>query len=158
MLAKDIMRPHVLTLTPGMTLREAARLFSLKHITGAPVLGPTGQVVGVVSQTDLVRRERDSSPQETPLYHRDHEEWLVGDGASGEDADVTCVAQVMTPWAISFEEDTPVAELAQQMLSKRIHRVLITRQGDLCGIVTSMDMLKALCGKRRDSGGAPSPS
>lgn len=116
MLARDIMHRKVKTLTPETSIREAAKLFSDRRITGAPVVSREGHLVGVVSQTDLVRRE----------------------GARDR------VEQIMTPWAVSFEEETPVLELARQMLRKRIHRVVITRDGKLSGIVTTMDLLKAL--------------
>lgn len=117
MLAKDIMRKRVVTVTPKMTLEETAKLLTKRGISGAPVVGPRGEVIGVISLTDLV--------------------WLENEPARR-------VEQAMTPWGVSFEEDTPVKELARQMLAKRIHRVIITRDGGLCGIVTSMDMLHAL--------------
>ena len=117
MLAKDIMRKRVVTVTPKMTLEETARLLSRHGISGAPVVGPAGEVIGVISLSDLV--------------------WLENEPARR-------VEQAMTPWSVSFEEDTPVKEIARQMLAKRIHRVIITREGALCGIVTSMDMLHAL--------------
>ena len=114
--AKDVMRKRVITTTPKMTLKETAALFKKHGISGAPVVCPQGRVVGVISMTDLV--------------------WL--------ESEPRRVEQAMTPWSVSFEEDTPVKEIARQMLAKRIHRVIITRDGELCGIVTSMDMLHAL--------------
>ena len=116
MKAKDIMHKRVLTVHPETGLAEFARLLTEHGVSGAPVVGPAGDLIGVVSQTDLVRRE----------YA----------GAT--------VASVMTPWTVSFEEDTDLKELARQMLAKKIHRVAITREGRLCGIITSMDMLRAL--------------
>ncbi len=50
----------------------------------------------------------------------------------------------MTPWCVSLEDDTPVPELARQMVSKKIHRVVITHDGEICGIVTSLDIVRAL--------------
>ena len=50
----------------------------------------------------------------------------------------------MTPGAISFNEETPVEKLADAMLERHIHRVLITRGERLVGIVTTMDLLRAL--------------
>lgn len=117
MLAKDIMRRRVITVTPRMTLEETARLLTTRGISGAPVVGPRGEVVGVISLKDLV--------------------WFENEPARR-------VEQAMTPWSVSFEEDTPIEEIARQMLAKRIHRVVVTRGGELCGIVTSMDMLRAL--------------
>jgi CBS domain-containing protein len=143
MLAKDIMRRKVKTLTPRTTIREAAKLFGDRHITGAPVVSEKGHLVGVVSQTDLVRRERERTPNQTARFHAE-EEQLRASGCHLDDPDFARVEQIMTPWAVSFEEDVPVLELARQMLKKRIHRVVITRDGKLAGIVTTMDLLKAL--------------
>lgn len=150
MLAKDIMKRKVITVTAQMTLREVARLFSDKHISGAPVVSDEGRVIGVISQTDLVRKEREGASQEVPIYHREAEEYGLLGPIHVEDPDYTRVEQVMTPWAISFEEDTPVEELARQMLGKHIHRVVITRDGELCGLVTSMDMLRVLLAMAKD--------
>lgn len=113
--ARDIMRKQVLTVRPETTLSELTCLLSARGVSGAPVVGPEGDLIGVVSQTDLVRQDNA--------------------GAT--------VASVMTPWTVSFEEDTEIRELARQMLAKRIHRVVVTREGRLCGIITSMDMLRA---------------
>lgn len=143
MQAKEIMKKNVVTVTPKMTLREVAQIFTDKHITGAPVVGPAGDLVGVVSQTDLVRHDREASPVEVPYYHQQPEEGARAGGFHMEVPDLTRVEEVMTPWAVSFEEDTSVMEIAKQMLKKHIHRVVITRAGRIAGIVTSMDMLRA---------------
>lgn len=143
MIAKDIMHKRVVTVSPRMTLREAVQVFTDKDITGAPVVSEAGEVVGVVSQTDIVRNDRTSAPAEVPYYHSEPED-MRSRGFHVEMPDYTRVEQVMTPWAISFEEDTPVKVLARQMLKKHIHRVVITREGRLSGIVTSMDMVRAL--------------
>lgn len=116
MKARDIMHKRVLSVRPETTLHELTRLLSERGVSGAPVIGPEGDLIGVVSQTDLVRQQRA--------------------GAT--------VASVMTPWTVSFEEDTDIKELARQMLAKKIHRLIITREGRMCGIITSMDMLRAL--------------
>ena len=143
MRAKDLMRKHVVTVTPDLTLKEVARLFSDRHITGAPVVSRKGNLVGGVSQTDLVRHERESGPARPGRFQAE-EEGFRAVGFHVEDPDYTRVEQVMTPWAVSFEEETPLLELARQMLNRHIHRVVITRDGKLVGILTSMDMLRAL--------------
>lgn len=115
MKARDIMRKRVLTVRPETTLRELTRLLAARGVSGAPVVGTAGDLIGMVSRTDLALR-RDSE---------------------------AAVTSVMTPWVVSFEEDTELKEVARQMLAKRIHRVVVTREGRLCGIITSMDMLRA---------------
>jgi CBS domain-containing protein len=127
MLAKDIMRRRVVSVSPKMSLREVAALFDELDISGAPVVGPEGGLIGVITKTDLL-----SQPARG-----------AAEGARGLTAERR-VEQAMTPWGVSVEEDTPVEDLARQMLSKRIHRLIITRGGEMCGIVTSLDIVRAL--------------
>ncbi|MFI5360682.1 MAG: CBS domain-containing protein [Elusimicrobiota bacterium] len=143
MLAKDIMRKKVITVASWLTLPELSKVFEEHAITGAPVVDEGGLVLGVVSQTDLVRSRREASDG-VPLYHRELDEPLSSLGLHFEEAPQTRVEQIMTPGAISFDLETPVEKLATAMLERHIHRVLITRGGQLAGIVTSMDLLRAL--------------
>jgi CBS domain-containing protein len=50
----------------------------------------------------------------------------------------------MTPMIFSVREDTSVQEVADTMLKGRIHRVFVTRDGKLTGIVTALDMLQVI--------------
>lgn len=143
MQAKDIMRKRVVTLQPWMTVHEAAQVFIDKEITGAPVVDGDGKLVGVLSQTDLIRRQREASPEEEiGSFYREGGE--TARGFHVEHPDQTRVEELMTPAVLSAEESTPVDQVAQVMLHRHIHRVVITRRGRLCGIVSSMDMLRAL--------------
>lgn len=116
MKARDIMHKRVLAVHPETPLPELVELLTEHDISGVPVVGPKGDLVGVVSQADLLRRDHAGKT----------------------------VSAVMTPWSVSFEEDTDVRELARQMASKKIHRLIVTREGRLCGIISSMDMIRAL--------------
>ena len=57
MCTRDVMTPHVVTLRVDDTLRNAARVLSDKQISGAPVVNESGQLVGVLSATDIVSFE-----------------------------------------------------------------------------------------------------
>lgn len=144
MQARELMRRRVITATPEMTLKELADLFVNRRITGAPVVDRIGKTVGVVSQTDLVRHEHEAGTPEVATYHIEPEELQIKRGFQIEAPDFTRVKDVMTPKVISFEETTDIAEIASLMLRRRIHRVVITSKGKLAGILTSMDMLKAI--------------
>lgn len=148
MLAKDIMRRKLVTVGGWLTLPELAKVLEEHAITGAPVVDESGQVLGVVSQTDLVRSRAESSPG-IPLYHRELDEPITSLGVHFEMVDQSRVDEIMTPGAISFDEETPVTALAAAMLERRIHRVLITSAGRLAGIVTTMDLLRALVASAR---------
>jgi CBS domain-containing protein len=143
MLAKEIMRRKIVTVASWLTLQELAQTLERHGITGAPVVDAHGSVLGVVSQTDLVRARRESSAG-IPSYHRELDEPTAALGLHFEECDRTRVEQIMTPGAISFDEETPAATLAAAMLERRVHRVLITRGKRLVGIVTTMDLLRAL--------------
>lgn len=146
MQAKEIMRKRVISAKPEMTLKELAKLFTERRISGAPVVDGKGKLLGVVSQTDLVRFDRESAPAsavQVPYYYRDGQSELPK-GFQIEDPEFTRVKDVMTPAVFTGDEETSVKELAEIMLKKRVHRLIITKDGRLKGIVTTTDLLKAL--------------
>lgn len=146
MLAKEIMCREVITVSPKSTLKEAADLFTGSKISGAPVVDNKGRLVGVLSQTDLVRNDsqRVASRPAADFYSGEELGVMRGGGFHIEDPDMTAVETVMTPAVLSAEANTPVEDLARMMLAKGVHRIVITKGGKLVGIVTSMDMLRAL--------------
>jgi CBS domain-containing protein len=127
MLAKEIMHKRVISVPPQMPLREVANLFAEHDISGAPVVSSSGSLIGVISKTDLICQPEKVAP-----------------GPDRRGSAELRVEQAMTPWGVSLEEDTTVLDLARQMLGKRIHRVIITRAGSISGIVTSLDLVRAL--------------
>jgi CBS domain-containing protein len=144
MLAKDIMRKSFVTVSLRMNLKEAMAMFLKRKITGAPVVDLKGNLVGVVSQTDIVRRDSKAAAKESiSAYHREDE---PADGAAAriEEPDSTTVADVMTPAVLSADVRTPIKDVAQFMLNKRIHRMVITSAGRPVGLITAMDMLRAV--------------
>jgi CBS domain-containing protein len=143
MLAKDIMHKKVVTVESWLTLPELTKVFEEKCISGAPVVDEVGAILGVVSQTDLVRTRREA-PAGVPAYHRDFDDTVRAAGLHIEEFDTTRVEQIMTPGAISLDENTPVEKVAKVMIDSHIHRVLITRGDKLAGIVTTMDLMRAV--------------
>jgi CBS domain-containing protein len=157
--AKHLMRRKVVTVPSHLTVSELAQVFADRCISGAPVVDSRGEILGVVSQTDLVRTRREQSSG-VPYYRADGEEPAAASGFHLEEMEGMRVGQIMTPGAISVDEETPVAEVARKMTKLHIHRVLVTRRGRLCGIVTTMDVLRALAPapvRRRRSARRSSP-
>lgn len=143
MRAKDVMSRKVVAVESWLILPEVAKVFEEKCISGAPVVDETGRILGVISLTDLVRARRDSGDG-VPVFHHELEDTARAFGFHLEELDKTRALEVMTPGAIALDEETPVEEVAKVMLESRIHRVLITRRGKLAGIVTTMDLMRAL--------------
>ena len=145
MQAMDIMTKKVFTVGPHMTLGEVAQLLIDQQISGVPVVDAAGQLLGVISQTDLVRRSREAGDAPgVPSFYRQEETWLEKSGYEIKEPDRTRVRDVMTPAVIQATDNTPIEELAALMLAKHLHRVVITCGGRLSGIVTTTDMMRAL--------------
>lgn len=136
--AKSVMQKKVITVKDNLLAGELARLFEDKRISGAPVVDRAGRLVGVVSKSDLVRHECEGAD-----VYRDSDEPLPK-GFHVETPDRTTVADIMTPAVIEATEDAPASQLARLMRKRHIHRVFITRDKRLCGIVTTLDLLKLL--------------
>ncbi|MEK7232896.1 MAG: CBS domain-containing protein [Elusimicrobiota bacterium] len=137
------MHKKVVAVESWLTLQELSKVFVEKCISGAPVVDEAGAVIGVVSQTDLVRTRRETAVG-VPSYHREFDDSARAAGLHFEEMDQTRVEQIMTPGAISLDEMTPVEKVAKVMVDSHIHRVIITRGDKLAGIVTTMDMMRAV--------------
>jgi CBS domain-containing protein len=118
LVAADVMSTEVLAVPPDMTVEKLAAYLTENQITGAPVLDRNHRLVGVVSQTDIAASKGDTATE--------------------------VVRDIMTPAAYTVPHDTPVADVARTMVTGRVHRLLVTKGGHVAGIVTTLDLLKAL--------------
>jgi CBS domain-containing protein len=152
MTVSDVMRSELLAVEAGWSLDQLADFLVDKGISGAPVTAADGQLIGVVSLTDIVRQSR--LPDNTTDRDDTHDVYLY-DLERRMDRDelrelhvqfetVTQVLDIMTPMIFSVSEDTSVQEVAETMLKGRIHRVFVTRDRKLIGIVTALDMLQVI--------------
>lgn len=150
--AKDIMRSDVLSVPQDMTVHELAAFFTERMISGAPVLDETGKLLGVVSLSDIVRNEGRrvnivSNDVESDYYLHGWEDTLDEDDLREfhlEEDDGLVVRDIMTPLIFKVDENTPVTEMADIMIGGRIHRLFVTRNDEVVGIVSTLDMLKAI--------------
>ncbi len=139
MKAKDIMRKTVVTVSPLATVKELADLLTKYKITGVPVVDSHGGLMGVVSQTDIVRKEARRGEDSLDFYR----DVMPLFGSPSREQEEATVFDLMTPAVLSADEETPVGDLARQMLARRIHRLPITKEKRLVGIVSTMDILRA---------------
>lgn len=156
----DLMQREVVTIAPGASVRELAKLLSYHQIGGVPVVDTTGAVVGVVSANDVVRMAAQHA--ETPLatggaaaLGPERSEYYASIRATPQllrrlsegGMDGHRVADVMMPATFSVREDATLRELAHFLLHAGIHRALVMGGGKLRGIVTTMDVLRAVVGE-----------
>lgn len=138
--ASEFMRSDVISVREGDTIWDVAKLFSEHEITGAPVLNATGELVGVVSQTDIVRHlEEVASTFTNGVFYADAE-----DERRRPHRRAVTAGDLMNREVIQAPKDTRASQLGRLMLGRRIHRIIITEGRKLCGIVTTLDLLKVM--------------
>lgn len=150
--AADLMNPRVLTVRQDLTVRELANVLVENEISGAPVEDRSGKLVGVVSLTDIAAALAEDDEPEGESERGDFflSEWQ-DDGMSREEieelgldeAELT-VAEIMTPEVFTVREDTPVSEIAEAMIQNHVHRILVTREDRVVGIISTSDLLGLL--------------
>jgi CBS domain-containing protein len=150
--ATDVMNPHVIAVPADWTIDELGQFLIDKAITGAPVVDEAGKFIGVASLTDIVRQEtmnelrlRANEPHD--YYLHGWENRLSAEDISSfhvEEKTQITVREIMTPMIFKVDERTSIKEIADTMIDGRIHRLLVTRDGKITGIVTTMDLLKVI--------------
>ncbi len=135
----DIMSTDVVTVSPTTSLKNVARLLVEHRISGVPVVDDDGVVLGVVSEGDVLFKERG------PLAPRRVLSWLL-DG-NGEDArtklDARTAAEAMTSPAQTIESWPLVSSAAARMLDQHVNRLPVVHNEQLVGIVTRADLVRA---------------
>jgi CBS domain-containing protein len=149
--AKDVMTGEVLVARAGWSLQHLSEFFVEYAISGAPVIGEKGNLLGVVSTTDLVRYR--AIPVKNPLTVGPHRFYLEPhDDLSAEeeieelrsnpaDADAT-VKDIMTYAVFNVEDDAPLTTVIDAMVRGNIHRVFVTHDNQLVGIITAIGLLE----------------
>lgn len=150
--AKDVMTRGILAVRPDWSLEEVADFLVRNEIHGAPVTSETGDLLGVVSITDLARESTLSSEDLSQrarheFYHRLLDEPYRSDEPAPrpqEEHRNVKVQEIMTPVVLSVDESTMLRDVAQRMVGGRVHRLFVTAQGKTVGIISALDLLEVL--------------
>ena len=150
--ADNIMSCPVVSVSQATTVRELMGVLNNKHISGVPVVDEGGDLVGVVSITDLLSFgvNLDSSGNEHSVS--DFHTSPAMDGLAqinsllepNTDVMDHPIQSLMSPNVVTAEERTPIGELADILVSRKIHRLVIVRNKKAVGIVSVGDILRAL--------------
>lgn len=135
--AADLMQRRVETLASQMTLDEAVQAFSRSHHRGFPVVD-NGQLVGIITQTDIANATQRQRPGDTPL------------------------SQLMTPHPITVNPGYTLSEVLYLLNRYQLSRLPVTEDRKLVGIITRADIIRAeadkLSGDNEQVGPRPEPS
>jgi len=109
---KEVMTRNVITFKEDTPVDEIAKTLASKHITGAPVVGADGSVVGIVSETDVLSKR----------------------GQRARD--------IMSQHVITVSEDTGIDEAARLLIGEKIRRVPVIKRGKMVGLLSRSDVLE----------------
>src|SRR5262245_3529215 len=112
--AKDIMTRDIITVSPTMSVKALAMTLIKNQISGAPVAGKDGKIIGVVSEADIVAKKGKQ------------------------------VKTIMSKKVISISETTPVEQIAQLMTTHAIKRLPVMNGESIVGIVSRADIVNAI--------------
>ena len=120
----EIMTPHPVSISEQASLAEAASILDARKISGLPVVDAEGEVVGVLSQTDLVRARANSH--------------LVSSWPG------LSVGQIMTKPALTISAKASLEEAARVMDKRNVHRLVVCDDAATpIGIISTSDLVRS---------------
>jgi CBS domain-containing protein len=147
MKARDVMASPVINVKPTACVKEVAKLLLERRISAVPVVDDQGEVIGIVSEGDLLHRAEAGT-------ERRHSWRLLG--VTGEvtlpeeyvRAHARKVADIMTRKVISATPETPLHQVAELMETNSIKRVPIIKDGQLVGIISRANLVQVVASNR----------
>jgi CBS-domain-containing membrane protein len=141
--AADVMTRDILSVGPETPVAEAIGLMLDDRVSGLPVIDDVGQLVGILTEGDLLRRGETGTERHRPRWL----EILMGPGRLASEYVRTHgrkVEDIMTREPVSVAPETPLDEIVELMERHRIKRVPVLEGEKLVGIVSRADFLRAL--------------
>ena len=128
MRVRELASNATVTVGPGHTLRDAAKLMN-KHRVGSAVVQDGELLAGIITERDVLRAV-----------------------ANGIDADGDAVSEHMSPEVVTAGPDWDVGEAAAAMMKHRVRHLVVYEGGQLLGVLSVRDVLPALLPGARDAG------
>jgi CBS domain-containing protein len=152
--AEDVMTRDVISIDPEATVLQAARLMLQHRISGLPVIDKDGNLVGVLSEGDFLRRRETSTERKRSRWL----EFLMGPGriaAEYSHSHGSKVSEVMTATVQTVDDFTPIEDIVEMMEQRRIKRVPVVCGGQVVGIVTRSNLMHAMVSLARSAPASP---
>jgi CBS domain-containing protein len=139
MQVKNVMTKHVISVKPRTPLKDVARLLVSRRVSGVPVVDDDGSVLGVVSEGDILVKERGRPGRGSLIDHL-----LEVNGSEAVKHEARDAADAMTSPPVTIRPERPIAEAASLMLDRCVNRLpVVDHHGKLVGIVTRADLVRA---------------
>ena len=143
MRAHQIMTTKVHTVRPDTSVGDIARLMTAERISGVPVVGEDGRVIGIVSETDLMHRAETGTERKRKWWialflDKDMRarDYVKSHGLEAGD--------IMSRYVISVADNAKLSEVADILDTNNLKRAPVLKAGKLVGIITRGDLVRAL--------------
>ncbi len=143
MKARDVMTTDLIVARPEATVYEIARLLTERRISGVPVVNTEGDVLGIVSESDLLHRAELATEEKHKWWLKifAHPDQLARSYAKSHGLRAV---DVMSRPVVSVDAEQELADVAQVLDRSKIKRVPVLKDGALVGVITRADLVRAL--------------
>lgn len=142
----DIMTKEVITVTKETTIRELAGIFTHNRISSAPVVDVNGDLIGIVTESDLVEQDKNLHiPTVISLF-----DWVIylesEKKFERELKKMTgqTVGDIYVEEVVTVTPATPVSDVADIMSNRKIHAVPVVEGKKVVGIIARIDMIRTM--------------
>lgn len=144
--AKDIMTTDVVSVEPSSDTAEAVRLMLDNHYNGLPVIDSEGRLEGIICQSDLVAKQKQVR---LPSFFTILDSMIPLSDPTSLERELQKMASstvdgVMTRKVVTVTPDTPLDQVANLMVDKKLHTIPVVDAGKLVGIIGKEDVLRTL--------------
>jgi CBS domain-containing protein len=154
MRVKDVMTTNVICIGADEPVLKAARLMLQNRISGLPVIDNEGELVGIVTEGDFLRRSELGTQRQRPKWL----EFIVGPGRLAQEYTHTAgrrVEEIMTADPRTIGADETLEAVVQAMERYHVKRLPVTKAARVVGIVSRANLMHALASLARD---VPAPA
>jgi CBS domain-containing protein len=138
---KDIMKTEIISLRQDMSVREAVELLFKLDMSGLPVIDEFGRLLGMFTEKDIIRFVLPSYVEKVGSFMYENLPKALRK-KMGELSNKKIV-DIMQKEIVSVNEELSVAEVARIMLTQKIRRIPVIKEGKVIGIIARGDILKA---------------
>jgi CBS domain-containing protein len=149
MRAHQIMTRPVITVAPETPIVEAAKTMLQRHVSGLPVVNKSGQLVGIISEGDFIRRSEIGTQRKRGRFLK----FILGSGKEAADfvhEHGRKISEIMTPNPLTIDEETDLEKIVELMEKNDVKRLPVMRGDKLVGIVSRSNLLQAVASLARE--------
>jgi CBS domain-containing protein len=149
MRVKDVMTSNVICIGADEPILEAARLMLQNRVSGLPVIDKDGELVGIVTEGDFLRRSELGTQRQRPKWL----EFIVGPGKLAQEYTHSAgrkVGEIMTIDPQTIGENETLEAVVATMERRHVKRLPVTRGGRVVGIISRANLMQALASLTRD--------